>query len=90
MAQSFHYLILTTVIMKLILLLVAIYSLIFYQQYKIEKLKALPQESESKTVKPFQGSDVIDPQGFENANFLIKDRYTKTPEHQIARLGFYE
>ena len=39
-AQSFHDILFTYLDMKLVLLLLAIYSLIFYQSYKIEKLRS--------------------------------------------------
>jgi len=79
----------TTVIMKLILLLVAIYSLIFYQHYKIEKSRVLLPESEPKAGKSYQGDGAAKQQDYGSTNFLIRSHYSITPELQIARLGFY-
>jgi len=82
--------VITTVNMKLILLLVAIYSLIFYQQYKIEKAKTSFPVSGPKAGKSYQGDALRDKQDYGSANFFIRTHYLVTREHQIARLGFYE
>jgi len=76
--------------MKLLLLLVAIYSLIFYQHYKIEKSKTSLPESEPKAEKSYQDGGHIKLQNYGSANFFIRGHYSITPEYQIARLGFYE
>jgi hypothetical protein len=64
--------------MKLILLLVAIYSLIFYQQYKIEKANASVSGSKGsfKTEVPYQQVDLPDKDGNGNAGKLMKSYYS--------------
>lgn len=81
----------TTVIMKLILLLVAIYSLIFYQHYKIEKSKiSLPESEQPKAGKSYQKEGGLKQQDFGSASYLIRSHYSLARELPIARLGFYE
>jgi hypothetical protein len=76
--------------MKLVLLLVAIYSLIFYQHYKIEKSRITLPESEPKAGESYQNDGILKQQDYGSASFLLRSHYSITPEHQIARLGFYE
>jgi len=61
--------------MKLILLLLAIYSLIFYQSYKIEKLKNtfLNKKESLDTKKFYRNND--DDRGYQNAALFTKDKY---------------
>lgn len=60
--------------MKLILLLLAIYSLIFYQSYKMEKLKVkFLNTKESLDTKKFYQNKEEDP-AFQNAVLLNKDK----------------
>jgi hypothetical protein len=68
----------TIVVMKLILLLVAIYSLIFYQQYKIEKANASGASSKGifKTNDSFQHIDLPDKDGSGNAEMLMRNQYS--------------
>jgi hypothetical protein len=77
-------------IMKLILLLIAIYTLIFYQQYKIQKAKPSLPESEFKTVKADQGAGLTDKQDYKTANYLIPDSDSTSGERKIAAVGFYQ
>jgi hypothetical protein len=83
--------------MKLILLLVAIYSLIFYQQYKIEKANAhVPGSKASfKTEGPYQHIDLQDKDGKGNAEMLMRKyysgyRYSNTREPAIEAFSFYK
>jgi len=81
---------LTTVNMKLLLLLVAIYSLIFYQHYKIEKYKSTVSGSEPKAEKSYKDDRPGRQQDYGNTNFVVKSRHLLAPELRLARLGFYE
>ena len=76
--------------MKLILLLIAIYSLIFYQYYKIQKARASLPESESKTVKADQDAGLSGQQDYKAAGYLIPNSYSTSREKKIAGLGFYQ
>jgi hypothetical protein len=76
--------------MKLILLLIAIYSLIFYQHYKIQKAKASPPESESKAINTKQDPGLTDQQDYKTANFLIRSSISKFQERPISGAGFYQ
>jgi hypothetical protein len=74
--------------MKLLLLLVAIYSLIFYQHYKIEKSKVTLPGAETKAGKSYQVDEPVKLQGFGSASFLIRSHNLLSPDHQIARLDY--
>ena len=76
--------------MKLLLLLVAIYSLIFYQHYKIEKSRITIPESEPKAGKSYMEYNPSNQMDFGRASYLIKGHYSITPESPIARMGFNE
>lgn len=76
--------------MKLILLLLALYSLIFYQHYKIQKSKASLPETESKAVMSSQEPGLTDQQEYRAANFLIGGAYSNIPKQQIAKAGLYQ
>ena len=73
--------------MKLILLLLAIYSLIFYQHYKIEKSRMSLPESEPKVGKSYPDHSLLNEQGYGSANYLIRRHNSITPERQVARFG---
>jgi hypothetical protein len=74
----FSITLISTVVMKLFLLLVAIYSLIFYQQYKIEKANAaVPGTRGPINMKgAYQQIDLPDKAGFVNAEILMKNYYS--------------
>jgi hypothetical protein len=76
--------------MKLILLLIAIYSLIFYQHYKIQKSKASPRESEFRTTKSQEEHRLTDQPDYKTAIFLIRNNSEKLPGAAINRAGLYQ
>ena len=71
-------------------MLAAIYSLIFYQHYKIEKSKTTLPESEPKAGTSFKNENPLKHYQYGNASFLLKSRYTIVSGEQLARLGFYD
>lgn len=76
--------------MKLILLLIAIYSLIFYQHYKIQKSKATPQESVLRTIKPVEESRLKDQPDYKTAVFMIPDNDEKLHDPAINGVELYQ
>jgi hypothetical protein len=95
-AQSFQYPIIITVIMKLLLLLVAIHSLIFYQRYKIEKSNTSVPGANGvlKTERPYQRPGLPE-QDQGNADLLIRSnyagyRYSFTGKSPMTGLFSYE
>jgi hypothetical protein len=83
--------------MKLLLLLVAIYSLIFYQQYKIEKAGGLPPGTRIniKTSQFSQYPDTRRPQDFGNAVLLLRNHYpgyiySNKPDRRYYMLAAYQ
>ena len=77
-------------IMKLVIMLLAIYSLIFYQQYKIQRSNASLRESASKIVRTLGTPVSVDQQDFKTTNFLIGNSDTKTKQPQISRARYFQ
>ena len=76
--------------MKLLLLLAAIYSLIFYQQYKIEKAKGATNPiSGPKTLKSYREFESAVKPDYGTASLLLRSRLLVAPQREIGRLGFY-
>ncbi len=83
--------------MKLVLLLLAIYSLIFYQSYKIEKLKDnFIDAKEKPATKKFNQMGDEENKNFQNAVLLTKDhndnkidRFSLKMQPMLRPLIFY-
>lgn len=81
--------------MKLILFLAAVYALIFYQYYKIEKSKFFPPAStETYKSKPYyQYPTSVHPEAYVNADVLVRGKYLvyrHSTAFQLTRPLLYE
>jgi hypothetical protein len=76
--------------MKLILLLAAIYSLIFYQEYKIQRSKASTPQPGARIVRTDLEPAFRDQHDFKTANLLIKNNDIKMKQRPITKAGFYQ
>jgi hypothetical protein len=91
---TWHNLFINTIpfptIMKLFVMLLAIYSLIFYQQYKIQRSSASLRESASKIVRALGAPASGDQQDFKTTSLLIGTSDTKTKQPQITKARYYQ
>ena len=76
--------------MRLILLLLAIYTLIFYQQHKIQASKTSTTERVARRSDPPKEGDLKDQQDYRAVNFPTRTNSPKDPERRPNKPGLLQ